>query len=66
MKSGITILFAIGLLFTSEAHGQSADRDLVYQAIEDYVDALYLVQPEKIAGIGSSGIDEEGILEKIG
>jgi hypothetical protein len=27
---------------------QSNDRELVYAAIEDYVDALYLVQPERI------------------
>jgi hypothetical protein len=27
---------------------QTSDRDLVYAAIEDYVDALYLVQPERI------------------
>jgi hypothetical protein len=30
------------------ANSQSNDRDLVYAAIEDYVDALYLVQPERI------------------
>jgi len=31
-----------------QSNAQSADRDLVYAAIEDYVDALYLVQPERI------------------
>jgi hypothetical protein len=39
--------FAI-LLHFSAMNGQSTDRDLVHAAIEDYVDALYLVQPDRI------------------
>ena len=30
------------------ANCQTTDRDLVYAAVEDYVDALYLVQPDRI------------------
>jgi hypothetical protein len=29
-------------------HAQTSDRDLVYAAIEDYVDGIYLVQPDRI------------------
>jgi hypothetical protein len=33
---------------SSQAQTQQTDRDLVYAAIEDYVDGLYLVQPDRI------------------
>lgn len=42
----LVLSFLTGLL--TNAQSQSNDRDLVYAAIEDYVDALYLVQPERI------------------
>ena len=39
------VITAAGLI---ESEAQTNDKDLVYAAIEDYVDALYLVQPERI------------------
>jgi hypothetical protein len=45
----INYIFAIGLLLSSfHAFGQSPDHQAVYAAVEDYVDGLYLVQPERI------------------
>jgi hypothetical protein len=41
----LAFITAAGLL---ESDAQTSDRDLVYAAIEDYVDALYLVQPDRI------------------
>lgn len=46
MKTCLTILVGI-FIATSTSHAQT-DRDLVFAAVEDYVDALYLVQPERI------------------
>jgi hypothetical protein len=50
MKRLQVILVIATTLITSvtTVEAQSVDRDLVYAAIEDYVDALYLVQPERI------------------
>lgn len=48
MKKSLLLLLAIVALFPARTNAQSSDRDLVYAAIEDYVDALYLVQPERI------------------
>ena len=45
-KVCLTILLLVTVSLVSSA--QTSDRDLVYAAIEDYVDALYLVQPERI------------------
>lgn|GEM_PF-259398 len=36
------------LCISANSNGQATDRELVYAAIEDYVDALYLVQPDRI------------------
>lgn len=47
MKSIFTTVIAV-FIATSPMYSQSGDRDLVYAAVEDYVDALYLVQPERI------------------
>ncbi|MFZ5970360.1 MAG: nuclear transport factor 2 family protein [Bacteroidota bacterium] len=41
------LILAAALCWLPAAHAQT-DRELVYAAIEDYVDALYLVQPERI------------------
>lgn len=46
MKKYIPLLAL--LLATLILKAQSSDRDLVYAAVEDYVDALYLVQPDRI------------------
>ncbi len=45
MRTLFILLFCVvaGLL-----HAQQTDRELVYAAIEDYVDGLYLVQPDRI------------------
>jgi hypothetical protein len=46
LKLFLPILFMLSCFTILSA--QTTDRDLVYGAIEDYVDALYLVQPERI------------------
>ncbi|MBT1705675.1 nuclear transport factor 2 family protein [Chryseosolibacter indicus] len=46
MKHLLLIVCLIAMSLNATA--QSSDKDLVYAAIEDYVDALYLVQPERI------------------
>jgi hypothetical protein len=49
ITSALTASFIIFTFFSQNAYSQ-ADREqqLVYAAIEDYVDGLYLVQPERI------------------
>jgi hypothetical protein len=47
MKKSILVLTLLSLLVLS-ARAQNADKDLVYSAIEDYVDGLYLAQPDRI------------------
>ncbi len=48
MKKSITTLLVIFLVcYAGEGYSQT-DKELVYAAIEDYVDGLYLVQPERI------------------
>ena len=45
----ITYLLAILLVFqVGNGFSQTTDKELVYAAIEDYVDGIYLVQPERI------------------
>ncbi len=39
---------ALFILTVVTANAQTSDKELVYAAVEDYVDALYLVQPERI------------------
>jgi hypothetical protein len=48
MKKSILFLTLLSLLVMHTAGAQNADKDLVYAAIEDYVDALYLAQPDRI------------------
>jgi hypothetical protein len=50
MKNICTIVLLTLSIFSaaSTVNAQTTDRELVYSAIEDYVDALYLVQPERI------------------
>jgi hypothetical protein len=43
------LLLSSVLLFSAlTTFSQTTDRDQVYAAVEDYVDALYLVQPDRI------------------
>jgi hypothetical protein len=45
----IIFIFILGVtLISAPGFSQSSDHQLVYAAVEDYVDALYLVQPERI------------------
>jgi hypothetical protein len=46
MKLKLTMLFFLCATFMGYA--QTSDRDAVQAAVEDYVDALYLVQPDRI------------------
>lgn len=39
---------AMLLLINAGTQAQPTDKELVYAAVEDYVDALYLVQPDRI------------------
>ncbi len=49
MKIFSKTILIIGLIvLTSTVYGQTTERDLVYAAVEDYVDGLYLVQPDRI------------------
>lgn len=48
MKKLLLPVFAFLLYANNVTLAQSNDKDLVYAAIEDYVDALYLVQPDRI------------------
>jgi hypothetical protein len=49
MKNVILLIafFALATL-TEKVIAQTSDKDLVYAAIEDYVDCLYLAQPDRI------------------
>jgi Putative lumazine-binding len=47
MKNILTLI-AVLALTGSVSQAQSPDKDLVFAAIEDYVDGLYRVQPERI------------------
>jgi hypothetical protein len=42
------VLMASLVICCSTAYGQTTDRDLVYAAVEDYVDGIYLAQPDRI------------------
>lgn len=44
------IALTLGILILAYASGysQATDKDLVYAAIEDYVDGIYFVQPDRI------------------
>lgn len=42
------LIFSFLVLVCICGYSQSTDKELVHAAIEDYVDALYLVQPERI------------------
>lgn len=44
----VILLAGLILLIEGTTSAQSNDKDLVYAAVEDYVEALYLVQPERI------------------
>lgn len=46
-KGTYLLLFLFAFHFKS-GMSQTTDKDLVYAAIEDYVDGIYLVQPERI------------------
>jgi hypothetical protein len=54
------------LLLGSSYNGlsQNTDRDLVYAAIEDYVDGLYLVQPERIRKSVHPNLSKKGYWRK--
>lgn len=41
-------LIAVWMLFSLTAYSQASDKELVQAAIQDYVDGLYLVQPDRI------------------
>lgn len=47
-KSGALLLFALLVLSTQSGTSQDNDKALVQSAIEDYVNALYNVDPSKI------------------
>ena len=72
----ITYLLAILLVFqVGNGFSQTTDKELVYAAIEDYVDGIYLVQPERIKksvhpelmkkGFQTKEIDTKSISKKI-
>lgn len=44
----IASIFTFFILACTAVYSQGTDKDLVYAAIEDYVDGIYLVQPDRI------------------
>lgn len=44
----IVSTIALLMLICAESYSQSTDKDQVQAAIEDYVDGIYLVQPDRI------------------
>jgi hypothetical protein len=61
----IVFLLAIVFVFCYKTSAQNtdatpSDRDLVYTAIEDYVDGLYLVQPDRIKKSVHPGLTKKG------
>lgn len=48
MKKIDYILAALLVFVTASTFAQSPDHQAVYAAVEDYVDGIYLVQPERI------------------
>jgi len=48
-KSNLVLLLAVFVLASLPVWGQDDNKELVHSAIEDYVDALYNVEPDKIA-----------------
>jgi hypothetical protein len=47
MKNIFTLITILALT-TSVSNAQTTDKEMVHAAIEDYVDGLYLVQPDRI------------------
>jgi hypothetical protein len=65
MSSRIFLATLISCFFIFQsAVAQKSDRDLVYAAIEDYVDALYLVQPDRIKNSVHPGLSKKGYWRK--
>ena len=64
MKFAVSLVFAFVFFTALNGSAQSSDRDLVSQAVEDYVDALYLVQPEKITRSVHPGLTKKGYWRK--
>lgn len=57
-------LFLCVLAFSAITSSAQSDRDQVYAAIEDYVDALYNVQPDRIAKSVHPGLTKKGYWRK--
>ena len=53
-------VFIVGLISIASLAYSQTDRDLVYAAVEDYVDGLYLVQPERIKKSVHSELTKKG------
>ena len=64
MKKAGIILTMLTLIIVFNSKAQQTDRELVYKAIEDYVDALYLVQPERIQKSVHPGLTKKGYWRK--
>ena len=64
MKFAVSLVFAFVFFTALNGSAQSSDRELVSQAVEDYVDALYLVQPEKITRSVHPGLTKKGYWRK--
>ncbi len=47
-KTIISMLTVLLVFYIGNGYSQTIDKELVYAAIEDYVDGIYLVQPERI------------------
>jgi hypothetical protein len=64
VKPIISVFILVLLASYYNGHSQNNDRDMVYAAIEDYVDALYLVQPERIQKSVHPNLTKKGYWRK--
>jgi hypothetical protein len=64
MIKKILVLVFVASTWSISTIAQSAERDLVYAAVEDYVDALYLVQPERIKKSVHANLTKKGYWRK--
>jgi hypothetical protein len=64
MLSKISLLVFFISAVTVGSFAQTSERDLVFAAIQNYVDALYLVKPEKIKESVHPGLTKKGYWRK--
>ena len=64
MSTRLSLIALPCFLLSLSVNAQSNDRESVYAALEDYVDALYLVQPDRIKNSVHPGLTKKGYWRK--